>query len=202
MHALEAAKLDISETERKVFTPVGITKYWSSAIQVATPYGFSFSGFFRPTFLCLINRILKLGIAAVNFADFIPSLPEAAGEPTAMIRLFNQSNIATTWSWGKYRGNQTYSEAKTLLREVISKINKDPANATAPPIPIVDSDIKAFRGWDYFPRFDKAQLDAGYYDMFNQLQGQQKTYYASGLNGFETVEFAIRAGLDVVESYF
>ena len=59
-----------------------------------------------------------------------------------------------------------------------------------------------FRAWDYFPHFDKDQLDNGYYEKFNSLQGYMGTYYASGLNGFETVEFAVRAGKDVANSYF
>jgi hypothetical protein len=203
MHALEAAKLDISEMEKKVFSPVGTIKYWSGAIRVVTPYGFNPAAFLRRTFLRVIDGIIsKLGLDAVTFAEFIPWLPEAAGEPVAMVRLYNVSDIATTWSWGKYRSNQTLSEARVLLRDVISKINKDPTNATARPIPITDADIKDFREWDYFPHFDKPQLDAGYYDKFNRLQGQKNTYYASGLNGFETVEFAIRAGLDVVNTYF
>ncbi|KAJ7716409.1 hypothetical protein B0H14DRAFT_2643845 [Mycena olivaceomarginata] len=46
------------------------------------------------------------------------------------------------------------------------------------------------------------QLEAGYYAKFNALQGEKNTYYASGLNGFETVEYAIRAGIDVAETYF
>ena len=48
----------------------------------------------------------------------------------------------------------------------------------------------------------REQLEHGFYAGFNALQGHKNTYYVSGLNGFETVEFAIRAGQDVVDSYF
>jgi hypothetical protein len=34
------------------------------------------------------------------------------------------------------------------------------------------------------------------------LQGCKNTYWASGLNGMELVEWAIKAGQDVVESYY
>jgi hypothetical protein len=200
MHALQAANLDISSDERTVFSPVGITKYWSGAIRVATPDGIAFAGFLRETFLGLIARFL--GKDFFPFGEFIPWLPEAAGQPVAMLRLFNASDIATTYSWGKYRSNQTLAQAKILLKQTISKINKDPRDANAKPKPITDDDIKDFREWDYFPHFDQPQLDRGYYSKFDALQGSRNTYYASGLNGFETVEFAIRAGKDIVDTYF
>jgi hypothetical protein len=203
MHALQAANLDISADENTVFGPVGIIKYWSGAVSVATPFADIFAGFLQETFFAIIDKFLNgLGFSDVTFAEFIPWLPTPAGQPVAWIRLFNESNVATTWSWGKYRSDQTLAEAKSLLIEVISKLNKDPADTSAVPTPITDANVKDFREWDYFPHFDKAQLDQGYYDKFNALQGHLNTYYASGLNGFETVEFAIRAGTDVVTSYF
>jgi hypothetical protein len=116
--------------------------------------------------------------------------------------LFPTSNIATAWSWGPYRGNLTLDQARTLLKETLSKVNKDPTNSSAVPQPVTDADILGFQQNDYFPHFDSQQLAGGWYDKFNALQGQNNTYYASGLNGFETVEFALRAGIDIVESYF
>lgn len=203
MHALRAANLDVSPRELAVFKPVGTIKYWSGAVKVVTPFSDIFAGFLSETFLAVVDKFLgRLGFKSGLFAEFIPWLPKAAGEPIAWMRLFNSSNIATTWSWGAYRSNQTLAEAKTLLEQVMSKLNKDPADTSAPPVPIMDADVKDFREWDYFARFDKAQLDDGYYDKFNSLQGYENTYYVSGLNAFETVEFAVRAGKDVVDSHF
>ncbi|KAJ7505772.1 FAD/NAD-P-binding domain-containing protein [Mycena galericulata] len=200
LSALHAANLDLTLSEQTVFSPVGIIKYWSGAVRVATPNGLAFAGFLRATFLALVEKFLKTHF--LPFLDFVPWLPEAAGEPVALLRLFNESDIATTFSWGKYRGSQTLAEGKTLLKEVISKINKDPRVSGATPQPVTDADVKAFMEWDYFPHFDRPQLEAGYYGKFNALQGEKSTYYASGLNGFETVEYAIRAGIDVAETYF
>lgn len=174
IRALEAAQLDISSEERAVFSPLVTTKYWSGAVKVVTPHEHSFSAW---TF-------------------------EPKGQPSAFTRLFPWSPIATTWSWGKLGSNQTREEARVLLKETISRLNKDPKNATQPAQPITDDDIRAFRGWDYFARYEPKELQNGYYAMFNALQGQKNTYYASGFNGFETVEFAIRAGRDVADTYF
>jgi len=118
------------------------------------------------------------------------------------LKLFNTSDIATTFSWGPYRGNETRAEAKTLLKTTLSKINKDPRDPSALPEPVTNRDILEFRKNDYFPHFDSAQLAGGWYAKFNALQGKKGTYYASGLNGFETIEFAVRAGADIVDSFF
>lgn len=197
--ALEAANLDITTNEAFVFSPVGIIQYWSGAVRVVTP-DFPFAGFLRDTLLSSIEKVLGLNFAP--FFEYLPGLPEAAGEPVAFLRLFNQSDIATTYSWGKYRSTQTLAQAKTILKQTLSKVNKDPRVFNAQPVPVTDSDVMDFRQWDYFPHFDTAQLNQGYYAKFNALQGQKNTYYASGLNGFETVEFAVRAGIDIVDSYF
>ncbi|PSR82350.1 hypothetical protein PHLCEN_2v6093 [Hermanssonia centrifuga] len=172
--ALEAAHLDITSEENEVFSPVGTTKYWSGAVNVAIPPG-----------------------SVYGAAVF-----EAEGQPAAVVSLFNTSSIATTWSWGKYRSNQTDEEAKELLISTISKFNKDPNNATQLPIPITEEDVRDFGGWDYFPHYDTQQLQEGFYGKFDALQGHKNTYYASGLNAFEIIEFALRAGQDVAASYF
>lgn len=203
MHALQAANLDISEDEKTIFSPVGIIKYWSGAVRVATPFVDIFAAFLRGTILGVVDKFIShLGFGPLSFGEYIPWLPQAAGEPVAYIRLFNESDIATTWSWGKYKSNQTLEEAKALLIDVLSKFNKDPEDPNAKLVPITDADVKDFREWDYFPHFDRPQLEQGFYEKFNALQGHKNTYYASGLNGFETVEFAIRAGKDVVDTYF
>jgi len=202
MHALQAANFDIDEEEKVVFSPVGIIKYWSGAVRVATPYGDIFAGFLHKTFLSIIDKFINGLGGDISFGEYIPWLPKAAGEPVAYIRLYNESDVATTWSWGKYKSDQTLAEAKSLLKEVLSKFNKNPEDPDAKPVPITDADVKDFREWDYFPHFDRPQLEQGFYVKFNALQGHKNTYYASGLNGFETVEFAIRAGKDVVDTYF
>ncbi|KAI0083100.1 hypothetical protein BDY19DRAFT_980916 [Irpex rosettiformis] len=84
----------------------------------------------------------------------------------------------------------------TTLTEVLTGAGITDPTVTAP------GDVKAIRKWDYFPHFNTFLLANGAYSQYNALQGNQHTYYSSGLNGFETVEFAIRAGKDLVNSFF
>ncbi|KAF1956436.1 FAD/NAD(P)-binding domain-containing protein [Byssothecium circinans] len=177
---LERAGLDITEDEHEVFQNVGVENYFSSAVELELPFGVSY--------------------IAKSSAPGVP--PLSNGEPVAVLRLSAQSNVSTSWSWGPYREFQAESTARNLLNTTLSTINKDPRNATASAQPLCPAEIKAFKKWDYFPHFDTQPLRDGAYAKFNRLQGCNKSFWASGLNGMEIVEWAIRAGQDVVDSYY
>lgn len=132
-----------------------------------------------------------------------PMLPvNPTGEPVVAVKLHKDLEIAITSSWGPYRGNLTKAEAYNRLKSTLSKLNRDPRDNTSVAVPITDEDILAFQENDYFPHFDEHELAMGYYEKFERLQGQGKTYYASGLNMMELVEYAIRAGQDIVRTHF
>lgn len=176
---LERAGLDITKEEYDVFANVSTIQYYSSAVEFELPFGVSY--------------------IANTTSPALP--PPNDGEPVAVLRLNEQSNVSVAWSWGPYEF-QTEDAARRLLIESLSEINKDPRNVNETATPLTDSDVKAFRKWDYFPHFDSQPLRDGAYKKFNRLQGHKKSYWASGLNGMEIVEWAIRGGQDVVESYF
>jgi hypothetical protein len=177
---LNAVGLDYTPAEKALFPQVGVENYYSAAIRLVVPYGISY--------------------IAESSSPIIP--PPANGEPIALLVLSNISSVETTWSWGPYRKYQSIDTARALLKSTMSKVNRNPSNISAMNVAVQDTDIKAFRKWDYFPHFDSHDLANGAYDKLNKLQGSKKTYWASGLNGMETVEWAIRAGQDVVSSCF
>ena len=179
--ALRAAGVTLSVNEIKVFTPIQITDYFSGAVQMSE-----------------VPR--REAYHALSTSLDVP--PDAAAEPVAFISLHDSSDVATTWSWGALGACHTYQQAYNLLKAVLSRVNKDPQDTAASGVAVTDADVKAFSKTDYFPRFGQQALAGGWYEKFNRLQGQQKTYWASGLNGFETVEFAVRAGLDIANTYF
>jgi hypothetical protein len=127
--------------------------------------------------------------------------PPNLGEPVAVLRLSQQSNVSVAWSWGPYE-YQTEKAGRDLLIKSMSALNKDPRNATKPAAPFGENNIKAFKKWDYFPHFGTDALRSGAYASLNKLQGCKKSYWASGLSGMEIVEWAIRGGHEVVDTYF
>ncbi|TVY34652.1 Uncharacterized protein LOCC1_G008301 [Lachnellula occidentalis] len=180
LSALQSTGLDLSDDEREVFSPVGINSFYSAAVQMKTPHGMTFG--------------------AASAHPMLP--PDPTGEPVVVVKLHDDLDIAITSSWGAYRGNMSKAEAYSRLKSTLSKFNKDPRNQTSVAVPLTDSDVLAFQENDYFPHFDEDQLALGFYEKFEALQGKRNTYYASGLNKFELVEYAIRAGQDVVRTHF
>ncbi|KAI0341029.1 FAD/NAD-P-binding domain-containing protein [Trametopsis cervina] len=121
---------------------------------------------------------------------------EQTGQPVAFLRLFKEAPIATTWLWGEIDNED---DATKLVTDTITEVQTG-ANITTPEVK--SSDVKALRKWSYFPHFSAEDLGNDVYAEFSALQGDKDTYYTSGLNGFETVEFAIRGAKDLVDTFF
>ena len=176
---LERAGVDLTEQEHALFSNVTVHQYYSSADELELPFGSSY----------------------VANSTNIMEPPPNDGQAIAVLHLNPASSIVTAWQWGPYE-YQTEEVGKELLIESMGKINKDPRNATETPAPFCEENVKAFMKWDYFPHFSSEALGCGAYNTLNGLQGQNKSYWASGLSGMEIVEWAIRGGYDVVDSYF
>ncbi|CAG8900326.1 unnamed protein product [Penicillium egyptiacum] len=180
LSSLQNAGLDLSDEEREVFTPVGTHSFYSGAVRLSTPHTMTF------------------GAASAH-----PGLPpDATGDPVVFTKLHSDLDIAITSSWGPYRGSLTRDQAYARLKSTLSAFNKDPRDAGVSAGTVSDEDVLAFQENEYFPHYDTQQLREGYYELFEGLQGQRGTYYASGFNMFELVEYALRAGQDVARRFF
>ncbi|KAI0743306.1 hypothetical protein BC629DRAFT_1585253 [Irpex lacteus] len=168
---LRAIDMPLSSNESDVFSKVDITAYWSSATSTKIPYPYFYQ----------------------------QNPPQPLGAPVGFLRVFNDSSVTTTYSWGPVGSNLSIREVTQLLVSTLTEVQT--GADISDPIVTAD-DVKAIRQWDYFPHLNTTDLRSGLYEKYNALQGKQHTYYSSGLNGFETVEFAIRAGKDLVQSFF
>ncbi|KFA68115.1 hypothetical protein S40285_02583 [Stachybotrys chlorohalonatus IBT 40285] len=179
--ALEAASLDLTTAERELFSKVQLVNYFAGAVNMS-------------------SRIPVNDVFYANGPS--PVLPpDAVGQPVGFLRMFSNSNVVTTWSWGSAGETYTTAQVRRLLVETLGRLNRDPEDADATLVGLTDADIKAFAAQDYFPTVSGEELLGGWYQRFDRQQGQNNTYYASGLNAFESVEFAVRAGLDIVNTY-
>ncbi|KAJ5470949.1 hypothetical protein N7530_008306 [Penicillium desertorum] len=180
LSSLGNAGLDLSDEEREVFTPVGTHSFYSGAVRLSTPHTMTF------------------GAASAH-----PGLsPDATGDPVVFTKLHGDLDVAITSSWGPYRGSLTRDEAYARLKRTLSAFNKDPRDVGVSAGAVSDEDVLAFQENEYFPHYDSQQLREGYYELFEGLQGQKGTYYASGFNMFELVEYALRAGQDITKRFF
>lgn len=177
---LRIAGVDLRPEEEAVFAPVRVHNYFSSAVEMSVPYNVSY--------------------IASSTSPQEP--PPNVGEPVALLRLDPSSPVVTSWSWGPDDRSQSAEEARDILSIALSQVNKDPRIPGEVSSALKSEDVKTFRKWDYFPHFDSAELRGGWYQKLSALQGQSNTYWVSGLNGMETVEWVVRASQDVVRSYF
>ncbi|KAI0799681.1 FAD/NAD-P-binding domain-containing protein [Irpex lacteus] len=168
---LHAIDMPLTSNETAVFSKVGITAYWSSATSTKIAYPYFYQ----------------------------QSPPQPLSAPVGFLRVFNDSPVATTYSWGPIGSNLSIDDVTRLLVSTLTAVQ---TGAGIPDPTVTTDDVKAIRQWDYFPHFNTTDLGSGTYAKYNALQGELHTYYSSGLNGFETVEFAIRAGKDLVQSFF
>ncbi|KAI0789450.1 hypothetical protein C8Q75DRAFT_733691 [Abortiporus biennis] len=141
------------------------------------------------------SSAVAVGTTFYNSYIQVPFKP--LGEPVAFVRLFNESDVATAWQWGNI---SSVDEAKQFLTETITLVQ---TGAGISPPDVTLDDVKAITTMDYFAHFTGDDLTTGNaYGKLAELQGVSGTYWVSGMNGFETVEFAVRAGRDLVKSYF
>lgn len=178
--ALKAANFQPSPVETALFNQVTTNNYFASAVQM--------------------NQLPPENITFTQAlpGPITPFVPE--GQPVYFLPL-HPTSIASVYSAGG--SATTDDEIRSQLVQDLSKFNKNPHNAQQASVPISDKDILAFSGHiDYFPRVETASLQGGWYKTFEANQGAGHIYYASGLNNFELVEYAIRAANDLVASHF
>ncbi|KAF5655219.1 FAD NAD(P)-binding domain-containing protein [Fusarium heterosporum] len=179
--ALKESGLALSASERALFAEVGVNAYFSSAV-----------------------RMKNLGenlTVSQELPD--PLTPfKAEGQPVYLTPLHPESSIVNVYSADDPAHPSAARVKEHLIRD-LSKINKDLENANAVSTRINTADIRAFSGEiDYFPHLGPEALADGWYKKFNKLQGEDHTYFTSGLNSFELVEYTIRAARELVASHF
>lgn len=129
-------------------------------------------------------------VSAVTF-----SLPQPPiGEPYVVTRQFPENDFISIYTrddWQKPIGKeQILANNQRFLAEIGA------ADPDARPYSCDD--------WAYFPHFEPADVDAGYYSDLDALQGdpRTRTYYCGGLLGFELVETIAEQAHHLVQTHF
>ena len=63
-------------------------------------------------------------------------------------------------------------------------------------------DWHSYDAWLYFEHVSADEFRAGYYDRWEQLQGQNRTFYVGGLFDFDYVEGVVGYSRATVERHF
>ncbi len=130
----------------------------------------------------------------------IEGLPQDIGFLPAHFTLENQghfmlwycrwpgSNLYTLYLLGDFQTSQDVLEATAAadLRRLGARLNE----------------VRAARRWRYFPHVGTADMDAGFYDRLEALQGQRRTFYCGEIMSFSTLECSARYARELVDRFF
>ncbi|KAL4778173.1 hypothetical protein BJX76DRAFT_362985 [Aspergillus varians] len=179
INSLQYAGLELSPAESTVFSAVETSNYFAIAVRLDIP------------------RMSSFNVASVS-----PNISaDIAGEPVFVQNMYNNSDVAVTYSLALH--SQSTDQVTDISLQSLSRINRDPREAGFNPTPVRESDITALRHYPaHYPHFNATALQEGWYERFSNIQGGNRTYYTSGLNQVEHVEYAIRAARDLVEEHF
>ncbi|KAL5339208.1 hypothetical protein BJX70DRAFT_397981 [Aspergillus crustosus] len=177
---LHGAGLDLTPAESTLFSHVKTSNYFSTAVQLSH-----------------IPPLSSFSVASSSPATSV----DFSGEPVFVQSMYNDSDIAIAYSLASE--TQSMGEVREISVEVLSRINRDPGHEGQEAIPVGEDDIRTVQHYpEHYPHVDSEVLREGWYEEFRGIQGVNRTFYTSGLNRVEHVEYAILAARDLVEEYF
>ncbi|XP_070044660.1 uncharacterized protein [Nicotiana tomentosiformis] len=136
-----------------------------------------------------IKGLEHMPVGFYYFEEFMDD-PETIGNPVAMQRFYSNTNIFLFWSYG----NAANVEVSTVLQLAIDAVKRIGGEVEM---------IVLQRRFKYFPHVNSQDMKEGFYDKIeNQLQGQQNTYYVSGLMAFELTERNSSYSMDLISKHF
>ena len=108
-----------------------------------------------------------------------------------------------------------FEKPYSQLALAVFYIYKDPKTNIDDLLPILEEDIQALYGnhikivhvhakkrWAYMPHYSLENLKAGYYQLFDSIQGHNHTFYCGGLFNGELVESCIKFSKSLVKRFF
>jgi oxygen-dependent protoporphyrinogen oxidase len=99
-----------------------------------------------------------------------------------------KKDLYQTWRLADW--NMTTEELHAILKEEVEHLGGTLGNI-----------VKEIQ-WSYFPHVGQKDLDNGFYDKLNSLQGEMGTYYVGGIFNFETVEHTSKFAKELVDQVF
>jgi len=176
--------LDVTPEEKDVFGKVIKSWYFSTVVDLTEPL--AAAGLTQLPF-AVANSLINNGT--------IDPIPTGSGEPLLVYGQHygtNATNVYVVYSYS--RTPITAAEIRVKVQEHLSLVLS--LNVTE------DALVSPTYDWDYSPIFDTAALQQGYHMKAEALQGQRRTYYASGLYSCEDIECVISYSLDLVQRFF
>ncbi|KEH30270.1 AMP-binding enzyme [Medicago truncatula] len=152
---LEKEVMDASELEKDLFSKVQTNDYYTTVFK--------------------IKGLEHFPIGFYYFDKYMED-PNTIGNPVAMQKFYDDSNIFLFWSYGNSVDIKGPA-VKELARKTVEAMGGE-----------VESFILQ-RNFKYFPHVSSQDMKDGFYEKLeSELQGSRNTYYVGGLMAFELTE--------------
>ncbi|MEP4485540.1 MAG: FAD-dependent oxidoreductase [Halioglobus sp.] len=127
-------------------------------------------------------------VSAVTF-----SMPEPEmGEPYVVTRQYPENDFVSVYTRGDWDGTIDREHIRTRNIEFLKEIG-----ASNPGVQEFSCD-----DWAYFPHFSPEEVDGGAYNLLDNHQGENRTFFAGGLLAFELVETIAEHAHHLVKTHF
>jgi protoporphyrinogen oxidase len=135
------------------------------------------------TFACFINNFpQKTGFIPAHFHS------SKKGHPVFWYKRYADSNLYTMYVLGDWKMSE--AEITGNIEKSIKKLGGTLKR------------IHSVSRWKYFPHVSSTDLQSGFYENLESLQGQRHTYYIGELLNFSTVELTAAYAKSMVEKHF
>jgi predicted NAD/FAD-dependent oxidoreductase len=135
------------------------------------------------TYACVIERF-------PNQTGFIPDHFRSAkkGHPIFWYKRYEDTNLYTMYVLGDWQMTeyQITENIKGSIQKLGGKL----------------IEVLSVNRWKYFPHVTTADMQNGYFDKLEGIQGTNHTYYIGELPNFSTVELTATYAKDLIEKYF
>lgn len=147
------------------------------------------------TILCTVNNFVEAtGYVPENFIRERAGHPvfwyyQQAGEPVYSFYVLTDKDIS---------GGGVFNQVKAFNQ---SKVIDNLTNFVLQMGAEIES-VHQFVHWKYFPHIDSEEMNNGFYDKLENMQGNQHTYYAGEILNFSCVGFTSEHAEHIVNRYF
>ncbi|GLQ33633.1 FAD-dependent oxidoreductase [Litoribrevibacter albus] len=154
------------------------------------------------------NESEKALMTKFRYSPYVVNLFEVSGMPNEVIGAINEEKIGDPKEimrpWATANGAVAYSVQKGDLSDddIIHQASQSIRTLYRHYPVTVDGHIHTQK-WHYFPHVTSEEIgDGRFYYKFEQLQGQNNTYYTGSYLSFETVELAVSYSKQIVSKFF
>src|SRR5919202_3008211 len=140
---------------------------------------------------CLTSYLIEDLTLPKRVINVVPL--DKMGNPWFISQQFDDNALIAFYSRTDREGKITKEDVLDGIQEDVEKIGGTIKNP---------KDYYTFDMWPYFPHVSSEDMQDGFYDRLEELQGKQNTYYVGGLMNFELVETIVEYSKALVEKNF